>query len=299
MSEQIDTVRETARQLLAEKRVEYVIGYETGSDGRNARPSFARTPEDAERFVFDATCTHNLTTYPTEPTRRGKSVGIVVKPCDARSLNVLLQERQIAKENVVPIPVTCPGIVRRTREGGDGVALQERCEACGDRAQGADVGTLRQTSVTSDESDRSDASDHHDDPFRRVREMEKLSEAEREAFWAAEFERCIRCYACRQVCPACYCDECFAEMLDPEWVGIRTGTSENWMFHTIRAFHLAGRCVGCDECERVCPVTIPLGLLNGKLRKDVQETFDYRAGVSPDQVPPLATFKKDEKLGVG
>jgi formate dehydrogenase (coenzyme F420) beta subunit len=289
MSGENDTVRAQARELLAEKRVEYVLGYEAGSDGKNARPLFARTPEEADRLIFDETCTHNLTTYLTESSRRGKKIGILVKPCDARSLIVLIQERQCSGDGVAAIPVTCPGIVERTREGGDGVSLQERCKACGDRAPMADGVVVGRSSFAPEVAA----------PFARVEEFERLSDAEREAFWTGEFERCIRCYACRQVCPACYCEQCFAETLDPEWVGIRMGANENWMFHTIRAFHLAGRCVGCDECERVCPVNIPLSLLNGKLRKEVLETFNYRAGISPDQAPPLVTFKKDEKLGVG
>jgi formate dehydrogenase (coenzyme F420) beta subunit len=279
MSGRGDAAREQARQLLAEGRVEFVIGYEAGSDGVNARPFFARTPEEAGRIIFDGTCTHNLATYLAEPARRGQGVGVLVKPCDARSLNVLLQERQRSAESMVAIPVECAGIVQRTREGGDGTTLQERCRECGERVQGG--GGVAATA------------------FGRVVEFERLSDAEREAFWAEQFGRCIRCYACRQVCPACYCEECFAETLDPEWVGIRMGVGENWMFHAMRAFHLAGRCVGCDECERVCPVNIPLGLLNGKMRKDLLETFDFRAGISPDAVPPLATFKKDEKLGAG
>jgi formate dehydrogenase (coenzyme F420) beta subunit len=279
MSESLEAMRAQARQLLAEGRVEFVVGYEAGSDGVNARPFFARTPEETDRIIFDATCTHNLTTYLADSARRGKGAGVVVKPCDARALNVLIHERQRGADSVVAISATCAGVVQRTREGGDGVTLQERCRQCGDRAQGAngEAGAA----------------------FGRVAEFERLSDAEREAFWAEQFGRCIRCYACRQVCPACYCEECFAETLDPEWVGIRMGAGENWMFHAMRAFHLAGRCVGCDECERVCPVSIPLGLLNGKLRKELLETFDYRAGISPDQAPPLATFKKDEKLGVG
>jgi len=132
-----------------------------------------------------------------------------------------------------------------------------------------------------------------------ILELESKTGDARRAFWLEHFERCIRCYACRQVCPGCYCPVCFAERLEPLWVGIRIAPEENEMWQTIRSFHLAGRCIGCNECERVCPVDIPLSLLNRKLEKDVKELFAFQAGLDPEEQPPFATFKKEEKLEFG
>jgi len=42
---------------------------------------------------------------------------------------------------------------------------------------------------------------------------------------------------------------------------------------------------------------IPLSLLNRKLEKEVRELFAFQAGLSSEQQPPFATFKKEEKLG--
>ena len=286
MSDLTATIRAHARELLQSGRVDYVIGYETGSDGVNARPFFAYVPEDAERLVFDNTCTHNLARYLTEPERKGHKVGLVVKACDSRSLNVLLREQQFPRD-VVAVGVACAGIVRRTREGGDGVSLQERCLACEQHVPVACdilVGEPPEERLAPPSS-------------ARLAALAQMSGGERERFWDAHFERCLRCYACRQTCPQCYCPECFAETLDPEWVGIRIALSENRLFHTIRAFHQTGRCVGCNECERVCPVNIPLSLLNAKLRQEVWEAFQHRAGLRPDEPPPLETFRKDERVG--
>ena len=62
----------------------------------------------------------------------------------------------------------------------------------------------------------------------------------------------------------------------------------------IRAFHLAGRCTGCDECARVCPADIRLDLINRKLQQVVERRFGYTAGVDPDMAPPLTEFKDDD-----
>jgi len=135
--------------------------------------------------------------------------------------------------------------------------------------------------------------------FPDVMRIETQSLRERRAFWKEQFSRCIRCYACRQVCPGCYCGECFVDRLDPLWVGIKIAAGENEMWNTIRAFHLAGRCVGCNQCERVCPVNIPLSLLNRKLEKEVLELFNFQAGKDAKIAPPFSTFLKEEKLGIG
>lgn len=58
--------------------------------------------------------------------------------------------------------------------------------------------------------------------------------------------------------------------------------------------HLAGRCVGCDECYRSCPVSVRLDLLNRKLYKVVQESFGYEAGFDAKVNPPLTTFKESD-----
>jgi len=282
-----EQIRNKAKELLESKAVECVIGYERATDGLTARPLFVYEPAEVDKLIFDQTCTHNLVRYLLD--RRDKATAIVVKPCDSRAINLLLNENQIQRDKVFVIGVVCPGIVEaswnRTSE-----RLQDACQGC-----------QQHTPVIYDflvgEPPTSEPA--IPETYPDIAEVETKSITERQSFWAEHFSRCIRCYACRQVCPGCYCSECFVERLDPLWVGIRIAPGENEMWNTVRAFHLAGRCISCYQCERVCPVNIPLSLLNRKLEKEVLKLFNFQAGIDAETPLPFSTFEKEEKLGVG
>ncbi len=283
----IQQIRDKASELLHSGAVECVIGCERASDGVTARPFFAYEPEEVDRLIFDQTCTHNLAKYLLN--RRDKTTAIVAKPCDCRTINLLLSEKQIEREKVFIIGVVCQGIME-TQWNQVSEILQSRCQLC--RQHTPPIYDFLVGEPVKEQPPPPQ-------PYSDIAEIESKPIAERRSFWAEQFQRCIRCYACRQVCPGCYCSECFVEQLDPLWVGIRIALAENEVWHIMRAFHLAGRCVACNECERVCPMDIPLSLLNRKLEKEVWEWFNFQAGLSPDALPPFATFKKEEQLGIG
>ncbi len=268
----IEQIRTKAQELLESGRVSCVIGYEAGTRG-GTRPAFVYDPADVERLVWNRECYANLTTFlhdKKKPSRRGEAVpavAILVKPCDSRAINLLLGEAQIQREKVYVIGLACGGMMEQGM-------LQERCLRC-------DLRTPIVYDVLFGEPPDVEVSDDLAD----VAAFENKSAAERLEFWLKEFDRCIRCYACRQACPGCYCDVCEFDRDDSLWIGLQIELPEKYFFHTFRAMHLAGRCVECNECERVCPMDIPLSLLNRKLVKEVSELFGHKGGMTTDPTP--------------
>mgnify|MGYP000789958510 FL=1 len=128
--------------------------------------------------------------------------------------------------------------------------------------------------------------------FELVEKLEAMTPDERYNFWRGELSKCIRCNACRNVCPACTCENC---VFDNPSSGIAqraaTDSFEENMFHLIRSFHVAGRCTDCGECTRVCPQNIPLHLINRKYIKDINEFYgDYQAGSDLETRAPLNAY---------
>jgi Fe-S oxidoreductase len=265
-------LQEYAQQLFENHEIESLIGYETGSRGVT-RPVFIRDQSDVKRLVLNETCTHNLVGYLRQHLDQADgSVAVVVKPCDSRAINVLIAENRIDRKRLHVIGVICEGIAKHApHQVLLDENLQDRCLSCElheplvyDHLVG-DVDHRRSVKT-------------HGEAYQDIAWLEEAASDERMDYWIRQFDRCIRCYACRQACPMCDCPTCLFEREDSMWIGAGSGVQEKRTFHLGRAYHLAGRCVGCNECERVCPVEIPISKLNQILARELEDLYQHRAG---------------------
>jgi formate dehydrogenase subunit beta len=305
-------IREAARKLLQQNEAELVIGFEQGTLPLHNTPCFIREQEEVGRLIWDSFCDNNLAKYLV---KRQEKVAIIAKGCDVRAIVELIKEKQLSREQVIIIGIPCQGMVDRrrieTELGGEeilrieekddnlilkgdgfskvlnrGEYLYPSCKACTHRnpvVYDILIGDMVEEKAT--------------DQYPDVAEFEANSPEERWQYISDEVDKCIRCYACRNACPLCYCQECFVDNTHPQWIGKTTDTSDTIIFHIMRAFHLAGRCVECGACERACPMGIDIRKFNRKLASDVKGLFDYEAGISLDQLAPLATFRPDDPEG--
>ena len=296
-----------AKELLAEGKVQKVVGWRKGLFDYDVTPSVFTSAEDLENnFVFNEFCGANLSKYLVKITREieikksttrmnntmakqrdpnaqdapiPSEVALVfLKPNDTYSFTQLLKENRITRDDVYAIGVPCQDTLKGA----------EPCGNCAGKKP-----------VSCDEYIGVDPNAEVAQNTARMAEVEKLeamSEAERFAFWQNEFSRCIRCNACRDICPACTCEKCVFDnnALYTSQKVAETSFEES-LYHIIRAWHVAGRCTDCGECSRVCPENIPLHLLNRKYIKDINEIYgEYQAGSDLETKAPMQSFKEDD-----
>jgi len=320
-------LRATAEKLLREKKVDLFLGYEKASLPFRTTPLLLTAAEEAGRLVWNSFCTVNLAVYlprlfkaPADA-REAKSatpppkVGIVLKGCDARSVVALIQERQVPRENLVLVGIGCPGVVdaqKAEKTLGEHEALGAGEDAQGSIRAVVEDGTeitLYRQEVLADaclecrspmpaicdlvlggpvEAKETDAA------RRRAAEFESKPPDARWARFQEMISKCIRCNACRQACPMCYCKECLLDQTRPRLIGAGTDISDVTIYHLVRALHTAGRCTECGACVRACPMGIDTRLLTRKLSLEAEDLYGYRAGQSADAIPLLSAFAMDD-----
>ena len=316
-------MQEISREILIDKAVslmengtvDRVIGWGSGEFSYDITPKvFKSADELKDGLVWNDFCGANFSKYLIKETEKTeKKVLVFLKPCDTYSFNQLLTEHRFNRDKVYAIAVPCGGMIdiNRIKEVCDGVSsvsfdndkvivhtlydgdkeieksdvLAERCKNCKSKKH-----------MAYDELLGTDGEVLSSNRFDEVERIEKMTPDERFAFWQGELSRCIRCNACRDVCPACTCEKCVFNNSESGVENKAAANSfEEKMFHIIRAFHVAGRCTDCGECSRVCPQHIPLHLLNRKFIKDIDEFYgEYQAGAEVGNRPPIVNYTEGD-----
>ncbi len=302
-------IQDTAKKLLEEKKADLVVGFAEGSLPLRSTPYFARTVEEAEKLIWNEYCENNLANYLR---KREEKVAVIAKGCDTRAIVALIKENQINRDNLYIIGIPCQGMIDRKKAksvvGGKEILeaeitgeeiilkgkgfeqkaakeelLYDTCARC------AYQNPVIYDELIGEEQPAKEVS------FAEIEEFEAQSAEERSAFLAKEMQKCIRCYACRNACPMCYCQECFVDCSTPQWISKRANSAkDNLIFQAVRVFHQLGRCADCGACERACPMGIKLSLLTRKGVKDVKETFGYEAGLNLEDKPVLNEYNTDD-----
>lgn len=305
---------ERAKALLTDGTVDRVVGWEMGDFFYDLTPAVF-TADNLDRLVYNGFSGANLSKYMIKESLKDGRALVFLKPCDTYSFNQLLNEHRVAREKVYIIGVECRGMldvrkvrdmgikgITAVREEGDELvidtvygekrcarndALLEKCLCCKGKKH-----VVYDELLTTGE----DFTVGGNDRFANVAKLEAMTPEERFAFWRGELSKCIRCNACRNVCPACSCIQC---VFDNPKSGVASKANaddfEENLFHIIRAYHVAGRCTDCGECSRVCPQGIPLHLLNRKFIKDADTFYgEFQAGADNTTKGPLTSFTKED-----
>ena len=307
-----------AKELLADGTVNRVLGWKAGDLPYNPEPAYFEKEEDLEEFVYNGFCGANLSKYMIEASKMEGKTLVFLKPCDTYSFQQLMKEHRVDREKAYIIGVGCKGkldIEKIRKMGIKGIksirgaeledeaetltietlygekkvpykdAMLERCHVCKGKDHMIFDEIIGESKETKD-----------GDRFAEVERIEAMSPEEKFAFFQKELSKCIRCNACRNVCPACSCRKCvFDSNKFDSAQKANVDSFEEKMFHIIRAFHVAGRCTDCGECSRVCPQGIPLHLFNRKFIKDIDELYgEYQAGADLEERGPLTSYQLDD-----
>jgi ferredoxin len=305
MLEYKEKIREISHRLLKDCKVDMILGFRKGTVPMMNQPCFIRKADDVGQLYWDSNCGINLAKYLTG---RKEKIGVLAKGCDSRNIVVHIVENKVNRDQLHIIGVPCKGMIDKRKiaslfeeeiqevtekgnqilvKGKDKAAtyqkqdvLQENCAICIHR------NPVIYDDLVADLVEEQTNVDRYED----VRKIEQMSPDDKWNYFDDLLKPCIRCYACRNACPLCYCPTCFVDESRPQWVGKSIDPVDTRTFHFLRAYHCAGRCTDCGACERACPFGIKVRQFTKKLEKDCKELYGWEAGLSTDIRPPLDVY---------
>ncbi len=254
----LEDLRTAVRTALESGDLAGVIALRRAPDG-NVAPHMFTDPADLAGLALEPRYPIPGVLHLIQAVHPDTPLGVVVRGCEERGLVETAKHNQVNLASLRAIGLNCTAdeaAFCRCARPYVGVWVTE---TVGERVEGVD-----------------DA---------RLSDFLAMPAEQRLDFWRGEFTRCIKCYACRNACPQCFCKHCVLD--DEMWVERGIVPPPFPSFHMIRALHTIGKCVGCRECELACPADIPLTTLYSLLRRDVIEMFGYETGMDLEAMPPL------------
>lgn len=298
------------KDMLERGEIKGVLGFVKTNDPAKKKIYYTENPGEVSNFEITTFNTLNPVTFLLRLKRDNGKIACFLRDCEERALNVLVSEGKIAKDSVYVIHVPCRGALDtlklKAAYGGDITSLEVQddkvvvdgssgrrefafrdflpggCKNCEEYSSHADV-------IVDGDNTRI-----HED-YRDIKGFDTKTPEEKWEYFRKEFERCTRCYACRESCPMCYCEQCFVDSYDPLWVEPGLSISDIMGYHLIKMYHMAGRCTNCGTCERACPENIPLSLLTTMISERLKRDFNYISGLKSDQKVFLGEFHYEDR----
>ena len=289
-------MHEIAKNHLETDKLDLIIGWRKGRFEWQTTPFFVEDTDDIDKLYFDRYATDNLSRYLSRDDFANMRIGIFLKGCDFRSYNHLIRENRINPEQITVWGIDCPGLYSpENKRQNNEELIAEVCQQCEYNVPADCQTVLKSEGIELDiKKNEGERNNSDQGKYGDIEELEKMTTAEKQQYWEEELSRCIRCNACRNSCPLCNCIECILSP-DEDYLDRAANFSNNFFYHVIRAFHQAGRCIECGECQEACPVDIPLMKLNKKLQKDLGALYGtVEPGQELNQKSPLLNYTKDD-----
>ena len=301
-------IRELSQKLLKDKKVDCIVGYRKTEIPYLNRLVVIENEDEIDSLIFDYFCRYPSPTI--LPKLKGKKIAIIAKGCDSRAINLLISEKQIERKDLYIIGVECQGVIdpqkiRKIMPDTSSINIQNEkvildngnkkeeyslnellCESC----KRCNYPTPIEYDILLGENRNKQKRDY----THLLDDFEAKDNKQRWELTRDEFSKCIRCYACRQICPLCYCNECFVDCNNPNWLDKGLAESDLIFWNIGRLYHMAGRCVDCGACSSVCPVGIQFDKYLLSLERTSAERFDFIPGLNNTQLPPLQTYKTED-----
>lgn len=262
-------VAEKAKGLLAEGKVKGFIALK--QNGEHIAPYVFTDPEELDslslgdknkpgdaRYPLVKLLCRMVDLFPND------IFALLVRGCDERAVRQLMQESRVASihpDRVIFLGFACP----------EELAEECRCHKpwpdaliAGDPVSGIDA----------------EGGDPEDDPMVQLQN------------WYTIFDRCLKCFGCRNSCPVCDCKECTMEV-EAHVPQRELPVSQSFLM--TRAVHMVDRCVYCGLCELACPAHIPLKSLYRLVAKVMGKGSSLPEAVPAPEQPAPAKIEAPEE----